>query len=69
MPHNPFSYAHTLVGVGCMVVNAQDEVLVVQVGHCSGQGSSGFAPDTGTDFPLRCPAFYLPTKKSIEHII
>ncbi len=26
-----FSYAHTLVGVGCMVVNPQDEVLVVQV--------------------------------------
>jgi hypothetical protein len=25
------SYAHTLVGVGCMVVNPQDEVLVVQV--------------------------------------
>lgn len=24
------SYAHTLVGVGCMVVNHQDEVLVVQ---------------------------------------
>ncbi len=27
------SYAHTLVGVGCMVVNAQDEVLAVQVSH------------------------------------
>ena len=40
MPHNPFSYAHTLVGVGCMVVNAQDEVLVVQVSQCAERGSS-----------------------------
>jgi len=30
-----FSYAHTLVGVGCMVVNPLDEILVVQASPLS----------------------------------